>query len=116
MATRSTGPDTGGGALTSPPASPSKALLVYNVLRLLLLAACLGLGYLAGLRGLVLIVAALAVSGVLSWFLLARQRIGMGVAVERAIERGRVKMAERTAAEDAYADALSSGADNQRPS
>lgn len=87
-------------------ASPSKALLAYNSLRFLLLAACLGIGYLAGLRGLVLIVAALAVSGILSWFLLAKQRMGMGLAVEQAVSRGRTKMADQAAKEDEYADRL----------
>lgn len=88
------------------PASPSKALLAYNALRALLLVVCIGLAYLAGLRGLVMIVVGLAVSGVLSWFLLARQRIGMGMAVEQAVSRGRGKLAERTAAEDEYVDTL----------
>jgi hypothetical protein len=87
-------------------ASPSKALLAYNALRGLLLLACLGIGYLSGLRGLILIVAALAVSGLLSWFLLQKQRVRMGMAVEQAVTRGRVVMADRTAKEDEYADAV----------
>lgn len=91
--------------------SPARALLSYNLLRLVLLAACLGVGYLAGLRGLLLIIAALLVSGVLSWFLLARQRVSMGVAIERSVERGRARMAARTAAEDAYADELARRSD-----
>jgi hypothetical protein len=87
-------------------ASPSgaKAVLVYNLLRLGLLAACLAIGYFAGLHGLYLVASALLVSGVLSWFVLAKQRINMGAAIERTVERGRVKAAERTAIEDAYAD------------
>jgi len=92
-------------------------LLAYNLLRLLLLAACLGIGWLVGVRGVILIVAALAASGVLSWFLLARQRIRMGIAVERAVELGRVKMAARTAAEDEYAESIAQrAATDQRPS
>jgi hypothetical protein len=81
-------------------------VLVYNTYRLGLLGVCLGIGWLAGLRGLLWIVAALAVSGALSWFLLRTQRIAMGVAVEQTVERSRVmtRAAERTAAEDAYAD------------
>jgi hypothetical protein len=86
--------------------SPSKALLAYNALRGLLLVSCLGIGYLAGLRGLLLIVVALAVSGLASWFLLKNQRIKMGMAVEQAVARGRGVMAERTAKEDEYADAV----------
>jgi hypothetical protein len=91
---------------TPPEHSASKALLAYNAWRLLLLVACLGIGDLAGLHGFPLIVVALLVSGVLSWFLLKRQRINMGMAVESQVQRGRSKLAERTAREDAYADAL----------
>jgi hypothetical protein len=91
---------------TPPEHSASKALLAYNGWRLLLLAGCLGIGYAASLRGFALIVSALVVSGLLSWFLLKRQRINMGMAVESQVQRGRQKLAERTAREDAYADAL----------
>jgi Protein of unknown function (DUF4229) len=88
----------------------SQAVLIYNVCRLGLLGLCLGLGWLATLRGVLLIVVALAVSGAISWFALRPQRIAMGLAVERTVERSRVhsKLAERTAAEDAYVDSLSS--------
>jgi hypothetical protein len=94
------------GAAEPSAAEPSgaKAVLVYNLLRLALLAACAGISYLVGLRGLYLVAVAFLASGVISWFLLKRQRINMGVAIERQVERGRGKMAERTAAEDAYAD------------
>ncbi|HVW81991.1 MAG TPA: DUF4229 domain-containing protein [Mycobacteriales bacterium] len=88
--------------------SGARAVLVYNLLRLGLLAACLVIGYFAGLRGLYLIAAALLVSGVLSWFLLAKQRLNMAAAIERTVERGRTKLAERTAAEDEYADQVHS--------
>lgn len=90
------------------PAQPSgaRAVLVYNLLRLALLGACLALGWLAGLRGLAWIAIGFLVSGILSWFLLAKQRVGMGMAIERTVERGRTKLAERTAAEDAYAESV----------
>jgi hypothetical protein len=83
----------------------SRAFLVYNVLRLGLLVACVGLGWLATLRGPLLIVVALAVSGALSWFLLRPQRVAMGMAVEQTVERSRARMS-RTEAEDAYVDSL----------
>jgi hypothetical protein len=85
----------------------SRSFIVYNLYRLGLLAACLGIGWLARLRGLILIVVALAVSGALSWFLLRSQRIAMGMAIEATVERSRVmtRLADRTAAEDAYVDA-----------
>jgi hypothetical protein len=98
----------GGGPATRLDPSPSKAVLVYNVLRLLLLAVALGIGYLAGLRGLFLIVVALLVSGVASWFLLQRFRVGMGIAVERSIQRSRAAFAGRASAEDAADEAARS--------
>jgi hypothetical protein len=91
---------------TPPDHSASKALLAYNAWRLLLLVGCLAIGYAATLRGLWLIVIALVVSGALSLFLLKRQRIAMGMAVESQIDRGRRLVAQKTAEEDAYADAL----------
>jgi len=111
------------GAVTQPAhpgARPgtARALLIYNLFRLGLLAACLGLGYVAGLRGFALIIAALLASGVLSWFLLAQYRIRAAIAVERAVEspagasltgpirRRRQAMRDKVAAEDAYAEAL----------
>jgi hypothetical protein len=84
------------------PGPAARAVLVYNAARLGLLLVCLVLGALAGLRGFALIVAALVVSGVISWLLLGRQRVAMGAAVEGAVQRGRQKMQSRTAAEDAY--------------
>jgi hypothetical protein len=91
---------------TPPEHSASKALLAYNAWRLLLLAGCLAIGYLLGLHGLWLVVSALIGSGLLSFFLLKRQRIAMGMAVESQLERGRARLARRTAAEDAYVDAM----------
>jgi hypothetical protein len=78
--------------------------LAYNVARLALLGVCLGLGWLAGLRSYVLILAALLVSGILSWFVLRGQREAMGAAVERTVERSRVRMASVAAAEDHLVD------------
>lgn len=82
-----------------------RAVVSYNLARLGLFVGCAVLGYLAGLRGLGLLAGALIVSGLLSWFLLTRQRTAMAEVVGDAIGRGRGRLAERTAAEDAYADA-----------
>jgi hypothetical protein len=86
------------------PTSSARAVLSYNLLRAGLLLVCLGIGWAAGLHGLWLIIVALLASGVLSWFLLSGQRVRMGLAIEQTVERGRSRMAARTAAEDAYAD------------
>lgn len=88
------------------PGPAARAVWAYNAARFGLFVVCAGLAYLAGLRGIWLIGAALVVSGVLSWFLLARQRMAMATAVETAVQRSRSRLAARTAAEDAYADAL----------
>lgn len=71
---------------------------------------CAVLGYVAGLRGLALLAAALIVSGVLSWFLLARQRAAMAEVLGDAVTRGRGRLARRAAEEDAYVDALDGSA------
>lgn len=86
--------------------STARAVFAYNLARFGLFVACAVLGYAAGLRGVLLIAGALLVSGVLSWFLLARQRVAMGEAVGAAVTRGRSRIAARTAAEDAYVDAV----------
>jgi hypothetical protein len=80
--------------------------MAYNFGRLGLFVGCAVLGYIAGLRGLLLLAAALLISGILSWFLLARQRAAMAEALGGAVTRNRSKLARRTAEEDAYADAL----------
>jgi Protein of unknown function (DUF4229) len=92
-----------------------RAVLTYNLYRLGLLAVCLGIGWLLNLPGLVLIVSALFVSGVLSWFLLGRQRVAMGLAVERTVARGQARMAARAAAEDGYVDRMLADQESTAP-
>jgi len=86
--------------------SAARSVVAYNLGRLGLFVACALLGYVAGLRGLLLLAAALLVSGVLSWFLLARQRAAMAEVVGGAVTRGRTRLAQRAADEDAYVDAI----------
>jgi hypothetical protein len=88
-----------------PASTRARAVAVYNAARLGLFVVCLLLGYAAGLRGALLLAAALLVSGVLSYFLLTRQRVAMGLAVESAIRERRSRLAQRTAAEDAADEA-----------
>lgn len=84
----------------------TRAFVVYNALRLALFAGCAGLLALAGLRSVVLLAAALLVSGVLSYFLLDRQRQAIAEALGEAVDRGRRRMAERAEREDAYVDEM----------
>jgi hypothetical protein len=90
-------------------------VLVYNAARFGLFVGCAVLGYVAGLRGVVLLAGALLVSGVLSWFLLARQRTAMAQVVDDAVARGRRRLAARTEAEDAYVDEVLAAQGSLRP-
>ena len=93
---------------TTPPDRPrdGRAVAVYTLARAGWFLLCLLLGRVAGFTGLLLLVLALLVSGVLSWFLLQRQRLAMSGAVERTVTRVRRRIDDGTAAEDAYADRL----------
>ena len=86
--------------------SAARSVVAYNLGRLGLFVGCAVLGYVAGLHGLVLLAAALVVSGILSWFLLARQRVAMAEVVGDAVSRGRSRFGQRAAEEDAYVDSL----------
>jgi len=89
-----------------PKPAATRAFLIYNAWRLGLFAACALLLALAGLHGFLLLVAALLVSGVLSYFLLDRQRRALAEALGHAVDRSRQKLAERTEREDAYVDEM----------
>ena len=83
-----------------------RAVVVYTAARVGVLLGCLVLGWIAGLNGALLLIAALLVSGVVSWFLLRRQRVAMGSVVERRVGRIQGRLDARAAAEDAYVDAV----------
>lgn len=93
---------------TTPPdrARHGRAVVVYTLARAGLFLLCLLLAWLAGFSGLPMLIAALLVSGVLSWFLLQRQRLAMGGAVEGFVDRARRRIDEKASAEDAYVDRL----------
>jgi len=93
-------------ALQSPGRRDGRAVAVYTAARVGLFVLCAVLGWVAGLSGPLLLIAALLVSGVLSWFLLGRQRVAMGNVVERRVGRMRARIDARAAAEDAYVDAV----------
>jgi hypothetical protein len=83
-----------------------RAVVVYTLGRLGLFLFCALLAWLAGFSGVPMLITALLVSGVLSWFLLGRQRLAMGGAVESFVDRTRRRIDERAAAEDAYVEQL----------
>jgi len=51
------------------------------------------------------------VSGLAGYFLLARQRIALSVAVDDKVQKARLKSEERTSREDAIADELAAQQD-----
>ena len=75
-------------------------------MRLGLFVVCLAVVYVIGLRGFAALLVALAASGLLSLFLLSRQRAAMSVAVDRRVTGLRARARARTEAEDAYVDSL----------
>jgi len=75
-------------------------------MRLGLFVVCLLAVYAIGFRGFVALVVALVASGLISLFVLARQRSSMSVAVDRRMSRLRARSQARTQAEDAYVDRL----------
>lgn len=78
-----------------------RATLSYTVLRLALFAVALGLLYLAGARGIVLLGVAALASAVLSYVVLARRREAMAESISQRITSARERLDEGTRAEDA---------------
>ncbi|HEX4833197.1 MAG TPA: DUF4229 domain-containing protein [Trebonia sp.] len=85
--------------------------LAYTSARILLLVASMGLLYLAGARGWVLLVLAFAVSALASYVLLSKQRDVMSGALSRRVSKTtqkaadfRARLEEGAAAEDADDD------------
>ena len=84
----------------------TRPLLVYTLARLALFGLCVAVFYLCGMGLFLALVVAALVSSVASYFLLARQRTELAVAVEARVTAARTKAAERTAREDAVADEI----------
>jgi len=68
--------------------------LTYTSARILLFVAALGLLYLAGARGLLLVALALAASGIISFVVLARQRDAMSSSLSARLRGARTRVAE----------------------
>jgi Protein of unknown function (DUF4229) len=83
-----------------------RAFAAYSLSRLALFAAVLAGLYLIGLRGPGVVLLAVLVSGIGSYFFLRRQRTALAVHVEDAVRRRQTRWARRTAGEDEIADRL----------
>ena len=68
-----------------------KSAAVYTAARVLVFLVLAGLGWLAGLRGFLLVFVALLVSVPVSYFFLARQRDAFAAAVERRVTDRRAR-------------------------
>ena len=77
-----------------------RATLAYSSARILLFAVVLGLLYLVGARGILLVGLALAISGIISLVLLSPQRDAMSGAITSRIAHFRQRLDEGTRAED----------------
>jgi hypothetical protein len=100
--------------LQSPGRRDGRAIVVFTLARAGLLVICLDLGWVAGLSGAMLLIVALLVSGLLSWFLLQRQRLAVGGVVERRVGRIRDRIDTSAASEDAYVDAMQGNTSSDR--
>ncbi len=77
-----------------------RATFAYSAARILLFVAALGLLYVAGARGLLLIGLALVISGIVSFVLLSRQRDAMSGAITSRIGSFRERLDSGSRAED----------------
>lgn len=80
------------------------ALVRYTALRFLVFAAVAALLWIFGLRGFWLVLVAILLSGFVSLFALNRSRDELSAAYVERREQIKQRMAERTAAEDAWND------------
>jgi Mn2+/Fe2+ NRAMP family transporter len=77
-----------------------RSTLAYTSARILLFVAAMGVLYLAGARGLLLIALALLVSGIVSFVVLSRQRDAMSAAFAGRIHGFRSRLDAGSRAED----------------
>lgn len=76
------------------------SVIVYTAARLALFGATVGVLYLTGFRGLLLLALAVLISGIVSFVLLSRQRDAISSAVTKRAARMRQNLAEGAARED----------------
>jgi hypothetical protein len=76
------------------------ATFAYTTARILLFTVMLGLLYLVGARGLLLLGLAVLISGIISFIVLSRQRDAMAGAITSRISNFRQRLDDGTRAED----------------
>ena len=81
-----------------------KNIFIYTFLRILILASFLGVGYLVGLRGVLLLLIGFLTSGIVSLFVLSRTRDQLSASIFSGIQKVNKKIADAANKEDKMID------------
>ena len=81
-----------------------KNIFIYTFLRILILASFLGVGYLAGLRGVLLLVMGFLASGIVSLFVLSKTRDQLSSSIFSGFQRVNKRIAVAAEKEDKIID------------
>ena len=81
-----------------------KNIFIYTFLRIVILASFLGVGYLVGLRGVLLLLIGFLTSGIVSLFVLSRTRDQLSASIFSGIQKVNKKIADAANKEDKMID------------
>lgn len=81
-----------------------KNVFIYTFLRILILASFLGVGYLVGLRGVLLLVMGFLASGIVSLFVLSKTRDQLSTSIFSVFQRVNKRIAAAADKEDKIID------------
>ena len=81
-----------------------KNIFIYTFLRILILASFLGVGYLVGLRGVLLLLIGFLTSGIVSLFVLSKTRDQLSASIFSGFQKVNKKIADAANKEDKMID------------
>ena len=81
-----------------------KNIFIYTFLRILILASFLGVGYLVGLRGVLLLIMGFLASGIVSLFVLSKTRDQLSTSIFSGFQRVNKRIAAAAEKEDKIID------------
>ena len=81
-----------------------KNIFIYTFLRILILASFLGVGYLVGLRGVLLLMVGFLASGIVSLFVLSKTRDQLSTSIISGFQRVNKRIAAAAEKEDKIID------------
>jgi uncharacterized oligopeptide transporter (OPT) family protein len=81
-----------------------KNIFIYTFLRILILASFLGVGYLVGLRGVLLLLIGFLASGIVSLFVLSKTRDQLSASIFSGFQRVNKRIADSAEKEDKIID------------